>query len=111
VRESYIITAINHYLELLENQGRLVFFRNNSGALINQHGRFIRFGKAGAPDFMVYLLDGRCVHLEVKNEKGKQSPNQLEYQAKIEKLGHRYCIVRSVDEVEILIKQNKYGGK
>jgi hypothetical protein len=110
MKESQIQTAIEQYLRLMENMGQLVYIKQNSGATkIGE--RFIRYGKAGAPDFMVYLLDGRCVHLEVKNEKGKQNPNQLEYQAKIEKLGHRYCIVRSVDEVENLIKQNKYGGK
>jgi len=106
IKESLIQSAIEQYLRLMENMGQLVFVKQNSGAT-KIGDRFIRYGKAGAPDFMVYLSGGVCVHLEVKNEKGKQNPNQLEYQAKVEKLGHRYCLVRSVDEVEILIKQNK----
>ena len=106
-KESAIQSAIEQYLRLMENLGHLVYQKNNSGGALGQSGRFIRFGKAGAPDFLIYLSGGVCVHLEVKNEKGRMSPNQLEYQAKVEKLGHRYCLVRSVDEVENLIKQNK----
>jgi hypothetical protein len=106
MKESLIQSAIEQYLRVMENMGRLVYVKQNSGAT-KIGDRFIRYGKAGAPDFMVYLSSGACIHLEVKNKKGKQNPNQLEYQAKVEKLGHNYCLVRSVDEVENLIKQNK----
>jgi hypothetical protein len=103
MKESLIQTAIEQYLCLMENMGKLVYVKQNSGAT-KIGDRFIRYGKAGAPDFMVYLPGGICMHLEVKNEKGRQNDNQIEYQAKIEKLGHRYCLVRSVEETEKLLK-------
>jgi hypothetical protein len=103
MKESAIITAINHYLNYLENQGKLVFIRNNSGAFINPRGNFFKMGRPGSPDFFIFLKDGKSLHLEVKNEKGRQNIRQINYEMKITNLGHRYCIVRSVDEVERLI--------
>ncbi|RJQ67350.1 MAG: VRR-NUC domain-containing protein [Desulfobacteraceae bacterium] len=105
MKESGIQTAIEQYLNYLENQGRLVYIKNNSGAL-KTNDRFIRFGKKGSPDFFVFLHNGRCIHLEVKNEKGKQNDNQKAYQSKIEKLDHTYLIARSIDDVENCLKSS-----
>ena len=103
MKESGIITAINHYLNYLENQKKLIFIRNNSGAFINPRGNYFKMGRPGSPDFFIFLKGGKCLHLEVKNEKGRQNDRQLNYEMKIANLGHRYCIVRSVAEVERLI--------
>ena len=104
MKESGIITAINQYLYYLENQGKLVFIRNNSGAFINPRGNFFKMGRPGSPDFFIFLKDGKCLHLEVKNETGRQNVRQLDYEMKISNLGHRYCVVRSLEEVEQLLK-------
>jgi hypothetical protein len=107
MKETLIQTAIEHYLALLENTGKLVYQKNNTGAFKAQHGSFVRFGKAGSPDFYIFIKNGQCLHIEVKNEKGKLNDNQTDYQQTIEKLGHTYLIVRSVDEVEKYLKENR----
>jgi hypothetical protein len=104
MKESAIQRAIEQYLSLLENSGKLVFIKNNSGAFINPAGHFYKMGKFGSPDFLLFLKGGMCIHLEVKNEKGKQNPNQISYQERVEKLGHTYIIVRAVDELNIYLK-------
>lgn len=107
MKESGIQTAIEQYLQYLENQGKLIYIKNNSGAIktqaFGQKSSFIRFGKKGSPDFFIFLPAGQVLHMEVKNEKGRQNDNQLNYQQKIENLGHRYVIVRSIDDVEALL--------
>lgn len=103
MKESGIITAIAQYLQYQENLGRLVFIRNNSGAFINPRGNFFKMGKAGSPDFIIFICNGKCLHVEVKNEKGKLNENQIEYSLKIKELDHQYFIVRSVDDVESLL--------
>lgn len=104
IKESSIVSAVSSYLQYLENQSKLVFVRNNSGAFVSPTKHFFRFGKAGSPDFFIFLKSGSCLHLEIKNKTGRQNPHQIEYQKKIEKLGHYYCIARDLDEVEALIK-------
>lgn len=102
MKESEIQHGIETYLKLLENQGKLVYTKNNSGAF--KVGKsFIRFGKKGSPDFFVFVEGGRVIHCEVKNEKGRQNENQKEYQKNIETLGHFYFIVRSIEDVENIL--------
>jgi len=103
MKESGIINAIMSYLQYQENLGRCLFQRNNSGAFINPRGNFFKMGKRGSPDFYIFMPQGRTIHLEVKNEKGKQNINQLDFETKIKNLGHKYYVVRSVDEVEKIL--------
>ena len=103
-KESQIQTAIECYLRLLENQKKIIYQKNNSGAY-SIKGSFIRYGKKGSPDFYVFLNNGRILHLEVKTKTGKQNENQIEFQKNIEKLGHIYEIVRAVDGVQVLLNR------
>ena len=89
---------------LLENTGRIVYTKNNSGAFISKTNHFFRFGKAGSPDFFVFVKNGACIHLEIKNEVGKQKENQIEFQRKIERLGHIYFVARNLTDVESVLK-------
>jgi hypothetical protein len=106
MKESQIQKAVEQYLTLLENSGKLVFIKNNSGAFINPKGNFYKMGKSGSPDFLLFLKYGDCLHLEIKNETYKQTPNQIDYQKKVEKLGHTYIIMRAVDDLDTYLKEN-----
>jgi len=114
--ENEIQRAIKDYLQILENQGKLMFIRNNSGAMPvkGQNGkiRYIKFGKKGSADILVWKPSAewddlayrevnvvRAIALEIKSSTGKISPAQKEWQEKFEKLGGEYYIVRSVEEV------------
>jgi hypothetical protein len=58
--------------------------------------------RAGVSD-MVLVLPGRVVFLEVKDTVGVQSHLQEVFQQRVEELGHRYCLVRSVAEVSAVL--------
>lgn len=106
--ETGIQTAILNYLALLENQGKVYAFRNNSfgGFIQRRDGSkgFIKNNKRGMPDIIV-CVGGMFVGLEVKTEKGRQSQVQKEAEEAINKAGGLYFIVRSVTEVETIIRQ------
>ena len=107
MKESGILTTICQYLQYLENQGKLIYQRNNSGAFINPKGNFYRMGKRGMGDIIIWLPDGKSMILEVKNETGKLSLSQLEMELKLKQLNHLYFIVRSLEEVENIFKKLK----
>tara|TARA_Y100000310_G_scaffold294757_1_gene325473 strand:- start:6 stop:233 length:228 start_codon:yes stop_codon:yes gene_type:complete len=46
---------------------------------------------------------GEVIHLEIKSPSGKQSISQRNWQAEMERLGHRYLICRSVGELAEII--------
>ena len=81
--------------------------RMNSGMLINQAGRPVTFGVPGMDDILAFQIDrdyptrpGRAYWIELKAPKGKQSELQKSFQAKVEAEGHRYLLVKSLDELE-----------
>ena len=51
----------------------------------------------GASDLII-LLPKKCVFVEVKTEKGKQSERQIEFEKIVKDLGFAYLLVRSLDD-------------
>jgi hypothetical protein len=112
--EKHIQSAIEEFLQLQENLGHLVYQKNNTGAVrVERPGAkssFVRFGKAGSPDFLVWRkieLGGhvtcQTLFIEVKTDVGQLSDDQNKYRGMIERLGGNYYVVRSFDEVKRLL--------
>lgn len=53
----------------------------------------------GLPDIMV-ITDTGVVFIEVKAPKGKQSPDQLEFQRKCKEKGVEYYVVKSIEDIK-----------
>ncbi len=114
--EADIIRVINDYLQIQRNQGKLMFIRNNTGAIPIEAGknkrRFIRFGDKGSPDFLVFTkrwipywgYELKTIAIEVKSDIGRQSADQIKWQADFEKIGGEYYIARSLDELIKIIE-------
>jgi hypothetical protein len=52
---------------------------------------------SGVSDLII-IQPNRCVFVELKIDKGKQSDKQIDFQKKVELLGFEYYIIRSLDE-------------
>lgn len=61
--------------------------------------------RAGAPDLVVWLPNGRTLNLELKAGKNGLSLAQKAMQAAAEVLGHEYRVCRTLDEVERAIER------
>ena len=72
----------------------LYFWRNNVGRKHNLY-----FGKKGSADITGILKNGIRLEIEVKDHKGKQSPEQQEFQRMIEKNNGLYILARDVNDV------------
>lgn len=68
--------------------------------------------RAGFPDFVLLVSVGSCPFLgiELKTDKGKQSPAQHAYQEEFEKMGARYEIVRTIEEFIDIVNRYINGG-
>jgi hypothetical protein len=58
---------------------------------------------AGVSDLII-IQPNRCLFVEVKLEKGKQSDKQIDFQNKVTALGFEYIVVRSLQEFQKNIK-------
>lgn len=94
--ESEIQTSICHYLSLKH----YFFWRQNTAPLFRD-GRFFsmpKYSLTGVPD-IILIKDGKFWGLEVKRPKGKQSPNQMEFEERCKKAGGEYHVVTGLEDI------------
>lgn len=84
-----------------------VIFRINTGKVKMEDGRWFDTGvPRGFSDLFGYRLsDNKAVFLEIKNEKGKASKEQLHFIKTMNEKGAIAGVVRSVDEAMELINR------
>ena len=104
IKESQLQSTIEDMLKIYEKIASLIYIKNNSGAT-KVGDSFIRFGKAGSPDFLIFFKGGKTLHLEVKVGRNRQTVSQVAYQHQCEALGHMYKVVRSSKEVQELLHE------
>ena len=85
---------------------RFFFWRQNVNPIFDaKSGGFRRmpaYSVNGVPD-IIMIYKGKFVGLEVKNEKGKQSESQKDFEKLCKSNGGYYKVVRSVGDVEQFI--------
>lgn len=95
------LSEVEGYLRLMQNIGKLRYQRNNTGAIRDKTNRPVTFGTPGSPDFYVWVRGGVHLQFEVKRPVGgKLSPEQLAWQADMERLGFAYHVVTSGIEAQ-----------
>lgn len=98
--EAEIQSAI---LELLAWRG-IVAFRVNSGKLLitNRDGssRMVKLAPPGTADIIGIAPGGRFMAIEVKDRKGEQTPEQVDFEQRVRAAGGIYFLARSTDDVE-----------
>jgi len=108
MKESDLKLAVADYLQILQNQGKLVYLRLNAGDFIEVRGnsrRRVKGCPAGTADFVgimgacdAYIVD-KVFFLELKSAKGRQTKEQLAFQEMVEMQGAQYYIIRNIEEL------------
>ena len=97
-KEREIQKQVLDYLAILENQGKIYYFRTGSGAIETKRGNWFKTGKPGCPD-IICCYRGRFIGFEIKGNKGKLSPVQIETRKIIEKCFGEYHIIWDLNDV------------
>jgi len=99
--EATIQTAV---LKYLHQQGHFCWRQNNLAVYDPKLGQYrAHTGLKGVSDIMCILPPtGQFVGIEVKTGKGAVSVDQLLFERRCRKVGARYHVVRSVDDVKEL---------
>ncbi|MDR1498702.1 MAG: hypothetical protein LBS34_00235 [Rickettsiales bacterium] len=120
--------AINQYLTILQNQGKIDKFTYNAsgekrtkitGALLKAKGL-----RKGLPDYTIgknrniFIVNGNeqkekitisfYLHLEAKTGKNKQTKEQIEFEERTKNINNEmYRVVRSIEDVEKALDEFK----
>ena len=55
---------------------------------------------------LICIIPNKVLFIECKDEKGRQQPNQIEFQKTVTALGFEYYVVRSLEEFKKIIQKN-----
>ena len=106
---------IQQRIRLACGRGMVRLWRNNTGALLDQQGRYVRFGLCKGSSDLIGLraleitpeLVGQrlaqFVALEIKTAQGVLSPEQRAFLRLVQELGGVAAVCRSVEEAEQLL--------
>ncbi len=90
--------------------------RNNAGFAIipasgNHKRRAIKYGSKGRADLEALLPGGRTLFIECKAPGKKQTPEQKDWQADVERLGHWYVVADDLEAVERFLVGKGYSTR
>ena len=94
--ESTIVTACLNYLQTLYNQGKIRWFSRQN---VGKTGKVRLCRIKGTADIQVILNDGNNIWVECKLRNYKITPFQAEFKLAMEKVGHFYWVILSVEEL------------
>ena len=79
-------------------------WRMNTGGAYDQVGRYVQYGVPGQADLSGAIAPmGRRLEIELKALRGRLRKAQIEYRARMEKLGALYIVARSIPDAMIPI--------
>lgn len=104
--EHSIQVQIINYITMLGSNNIFAISIPNAGKRSLRAGRWMKSEGLypGAPDICVLLPKGRCIWMETKTARGRQSAHQKSFEERCRQLGHMYVLVRSVEDVTTILK-------
>jgi hypothetical protein len=113
---------IQQRIRLACGRGAVRLWRNNTGALVDQQGRFVRFGLCkGSSDLiglrsvvvtpeMVGQRIAQFVALEIKTGSGTVSQEQQAFLRLVQELGGVAAVCRSIEQARAVLDIGPGGG-
>lgn len=104
ITENMVMRAVCEYL----TYKRIFFYRQNNVPICDAgvYRRMPKYSIPGVSDLLA-LPYNRTMFLECKSPTGKQSQAQKEFEKNVKASGHEYYIIRSVEDVERALNNEK----
>ena len=96
--EANLLRQVKAILEILKQQGLIAYRRIHVMPVFRGGKMSANPEQAGMEDLQVYLMNGRVLFWELKSLTGKQSEHQKKRQEELTSLGHKYTVIRSLDQ-------------
>lgn len=81
----------------------MIFHVANQGQNAKEQIRKKAIGMLPGVSDLIVLANGRCYFVEVKDDKGRQQPKQIEFEQQVEAQGFDYIIVRSLTDFKCFV--------
>ena len=113
---------IQQRVRLACGRGAVRLWRNNTGALVDQQGRFVRFGLCKGSSDLIGLRSleitpelvgqrlAQFVALEIKTGSGTVSPEQQAFLQLVQQLGGVGAVCRSIAQAQAVLAPEPMDG-
>lgn len=98
MNESDLLRTCKNYLDIKQ----IFYIRINSGGFKTEHG-FYRMACPGVSDLII-IKDGRVMFVELKVGNNQLSGSQVIFKKRLEKNGGLYFVIRSLEELILLLE-------
>ena len=85
--------CLNHHEPQMQ-----IFSVPNEGSSITEQMKKKATGMMAGVSDLILVIPNKVIFVEVKDDKGRQKPEQIKFQDKVEKLNQQYWLVRSLEE-------------
>lgn len=98
IQQQILIYYKNNYCLKHHNPKCLIFSVPNESKSKQETLQKMAIGMLPGVSDLIIVNNKEVIFVEVKTETGKQSPRQIEFELSVKKLGHRYLLVRSLED-------------
>ena len=82
---------------------KCLFHVNNKAKNSIEGAKFKALGTVAGVSDLILVATNQTIYIELKDDKGKQQPDQMEFQRQVTALGNQYVIIRSLGEFKDLL--------
>ena len=101
-QEIYLYFKLNYCLPKHENRCMIFSVPNDSSNAVEQQRKVNTGLLAGVSDLIMFI-DTDVYFIEIKTSTGIQSDKQKDFESRVNLLGHKYFLVRSLDEFKKIV--------
>ena len=95
----------NNFCTKKKNPKHCIFSVPNGGYRSKREAaKFKATGLVAGVSDLIVIQPNRVIFIEVKLEKGRQQPNQIEFEKNVKALGFEYYVVRSLEDFKEKIR-------
>lgn len=103
-------TALSNRVMERFSQHGFTPIRMQSGLFYNRELQPVKIGINGIPDYLLLSDNSKCFWVEMKTLTGRLREDQVKFIKFLESIGHHVYVVRSVDEVDEIVRKEKGNG-
>jgi hypothetical protein len=103
IQQEIVVYFRNNYCLKHHTPRGVVFSVPNEREGVVTMKKLIQTGLMSGVSDLIVLLDERCIFVEVKNAKGRQSDRQKDFEYQVTQLGFEYYLVRSLEDFKKIL--------
>jgi hypothetical protein len=106
IQQECVMWFRNNYCLKHHDPKCVIFSVPNEGKNPQEQAAKIQTGLlSGVADLVLLFPNGKCVFIEMKDDKGTQKPKQIRFEENVNTLGFEYYICRSLKDFQRIVTQ------